>query len=91
MVPLRMMGVQRTLFFTSPYLHLCVIYDVMTQGWTGGVTASVNGVAVTGWRCVPFGKSQDPETVYPGSTFPQYDDSAWTDPIVSLFESIAFI
>ena len=53
------------------------------QGGGGGVTASVDGAAITNWKCVTIDMNDDPETVYPGCTYPEYDDSAWTEALVS--------
>ncbi len=40
----------------------------------GTVVATVNGVSVSGWRCVVFSDTQDPRAVYPGCSYPDYDD-----------------
>ena len=51
------------------------------------MTASVDGVTITNWKCVTINTDGDPETLYPGCTYPDYDDSAWTEPLVILIQS----
>ena len=56
----------------------------MLQGGPGGVFAFVHDVRITNWKCVTINVDGDPETLYPGCTYNDYDDSAWTEPLVML-------
>ena len=55
---------------------------LIIHGGIGGVWATIDGVSVTNWKCVSFSQTGDPESEFPGCTYPDYDDSAWTLPLV---------